>query len=49
MDRTAHRYKIYSDFMKSLGIVQKDHEGFNNWLIYTWKTTYITLLSTRYI
>ena len=31
MDRTAHRYKIYIDFMKSLGIVQKDHDGFNNW------------------
>lgn len=31
MDRTAHRFKIYSDFMKSLGIVQKDHEGYNNW------------------
>lgn len=31
MDRTADRFKIYSDFMKSLGIVQKDHEGYNNW------------------
>lgn len=31
MDRTAHRYKIYIDFMKSMGIVQKDHEGYNNW------------------
>jgi hypothetical protein len=31
MNRDAHRYKIYSDFMKSLGIVQKDHEGYNNW------------------
>lgn len=31
MDRTAHRFKIYTDFMKSLGIVQKDHEGYNNW------------------
>ncbi len=31
MDRTAHRYKIYTDFMKSLGIVQKDSSGFNNW------------------
>lgn len=31
MDRTAHRYKLYTDFMKSLGIVQKDSTGFNNW------------------
>jgi hypothetical protein len=31
MDRTADRFKIYSDFMKSLGIVQKDHKGYNNW------------------
>lgn len=31
MNRTAHRYKIYADFMKSLGIIQKDHDGFNNW------------------
>lgn len=31
MDRTADRFKIYTDFMKSLGIVQKDHEGYNNW------------------
>ena len=31
MDRTADKYKIYTDFMKSLGIVQKDHEGYNNW------------------
>ena len=31
MDRTAHRYKLYADFMKSLGIVQKDSSGFNNW------------------
>lgn len=31
MDRTAHRFKIYTDFMKSLGIVQQDHEGYNNW------------------
>lgn len=31
MDRTAHRFKLYSDFLKSLGIVQKDHEGYNNW------------------
>lgn len=31
MDRTADKFKIYSDFMKSLGIVQKDHEGYNNW------------------
>ena len=31
MDRTEHRYKLYTDFMKSLGIVQKDHEGHNNW------------------
>lgn len=31
MDRTAHRFKIYTDFLKSLGIVQKDHEGYNNW------------------
>lgn len=31
MDRTAHRYKIYIDFMKSLGIVQKDNDGYNNW------------------
>ena len=31
MDRTADIFKIYSDFMKSLGIVQKDHEGYNNW------------------
>lgn len=31
MDRTTHRYKIYTDFMKSLGIVQKDSSGFNNW------------------
>lgn len=30
-DRTAHRFKLYTDFMKSLGIVQKDHNGFNNW------------------
>lgn len=31
MDRTAHRYKLYTDFMKSLGIVHKDSTGFNNW------------------
>lgn len=31
MDRTEHRYKIYSDFMKSLGIVQKNHKDYNNW------------------
>ena len=31
MDRTAHRYKLYTDFMKSLGIVQKDSSGYNNW------------------
>ena len=31
MDRTAHRYKLYTDFMKSLGIVQKDSGGYNNW------------------
>ena len=31
MDRTAHRYRLYADFMKSLGIVQKDSSGFNNW------------------
>lgn len=31
MDRTADKFKIYSDFMKSLGIVQKDHKGYNNW------------------
>lgn len=31
MDRTVDRFKIYSDFMKSLGIVQKDSKGFNNW------------------
>ena len=31
MDRTAGKYKIYTDFMKSLGIVQKDSKGFNNW------------------
>ena len=31
MDRTADRFKIYSDFMKSFGIVQKDSKGFNNW------------------
>lgn len=31
MDRTADKYKIYTDFMKSLGIVQKDSKGFNNW------------------
>lgn len=31
MDRTAHRFKLYSDFLKSMGIVQKDHEGYNNW------------------
>lgn len=31
MDRTAHRFKIYSDFMKSLGIVQKNSGGYNNW------------------
>ena len=31
MDRTAHRFKIYTDFMKSLGIVQKDSGGYNNW------------------
>lgn len=31
MDRTAHRFKIYTDFLKSMGIVQKDHEGYNNW------------------
>lgn len=30
-DRTAHRFKLYADYMKSLGIVQKDHEGYNNW------------------
>ena len=31
MDRNTHRYKLYIDFMKSLGIVQKDSSGFNNW------------------
>lgn len=31
MDRTADRFKIYTDFMKSLGIVQKDSGGYNNW------------------
>ena len=31
MDRTAHRFKIYTDFFFFLGIVQKDHEGYNNW------------------
>lgn len=31
MDRTADRFKIYSDFMKSLGIVQKNQGGYNNW------------------
>ena len=31
MDRTAHRFKLYTDFLKSMGIVQKDHEGYNNW------------------
>ena len=31
MDITEHRYKIYSDFMKSLGIVQKSHKDYNNW------------------
>lgn len=31
MDRTADRFKIYSDFMKSLGIVQKVSGGYNNW------------------
>lgn len=30
-DRTAHRFKIYTDYMKSLGIVQKDSGGYNNW------------------
>ena len=31
MNRDSHKYKIYSDFMKSLGIVQKDNQGYNNW------------------
>lgn len=31
MDKTDNRYKIYSDFMKSLGIVHKDHKDYNNW------------------
>ena len=31
MDRTEHRYKLYTDYMKSLGIVQKDSGGYNNW------------------
>lgn len=30
-DRTAHRYKLYSEFMESVGIVHKDSSGFNNW------------------
>lgn len=29
--RTDARYKIYIDFMKSVGIVQKDHKDYNNW------------------
>ena len=31
MNRDAHRYKIYIDFMKSMGIIQKDRDGYNNW------------------
>lgn len=31
MDKTDNRYKIYSDFMKSLGIVHKGHKDHNNW------------------
>lgn len=31
MNRDAHKYKMYIDFMKSMGIVQKDNEGYNNW------------------
>lgn len=37
MDRTEHKFKIYADFLKSMGIVQKDHKGYNNWQ-YEYKT-----------
>lgn len=37
MNRTEHKFKIYADFLKSMGIVQKDHKGYNNWQ-YEYKT-----------